>query len=176
MWDWINARWPFVGLIRQPLGPPGPAATIIGSASHGSLLFERNCQFCHGPEGTDKVPNPGSDAGTVPPLAPVSRTIFDLDPQTFSDNIDRFLQHGSVPRGSGPELHMLPLGDTNTLTQQAISDIEAYVLHLNGVDRARLAHPGLPPHLFLLLSVLVFGLTGLILAGRWIQLLGRSKK
>jgi len=36
-----------------------------------------------------------------------------------------------------------------------ISNVEAYVLHLNGADRAQLTHPGLQPRLFFWLVVLV---------------------
>jgi hypothetical protein len=53
---------------------------------------------------------------------------------------------------------MLPFGDSKSLTQQMITNVEAYVLHLNGVDRAQLVHPGLHPHLFFWLVVIVFGL------------------
>jgi ubiquinol-cytochrome c reductase cytochrome b subunit len=157
-------------LVRQPLGPPGPAAAIIGSADHGAVLFKADCESCHGPQGTDKVPNPGSDAGTVPPLNPISPNLLNVDPETFADNIDRYIQHGSTPKGQNPGLQMLPFGDSNTLTQQAISEIEAYVMQLNGVDRAQLAHPGVPPRLFFLLAVVVFGLIGLALTGIWIRI------
>jgi mono/diheme cytochrome c family protein len=136
-------------LIARPLGPPGPASAIIGNADHGAILFKADCESCHGPQGTDKVPNPGSDAGTVPSLNPISRALFDPDPQVFADNIDRYIQHGSIPKGPNPGLQMLPFGDNNTLTQQAISQIEAYILRLNGVARAELSHPGLQPRLFL---------------------------
>jgi mono/diheme cytochrome c family protein len=134
------------------------------------VLFKADCESCHGPQGTDKVPNPGSDAGTVPPLNPISPNLLNVDPETFADNIDRYIQHGSTPKGQNPGLQMLPFGDSNTLTQQAISEIEAYVMQLNGVDRAQLAHPGVPPRLFFLLAVVVFGLIGLALTGIWIRI------
>jgi ubiquinol-cytochrome c reductase cytochrome b subunit len=152
---------------RYPLGPPGPAAAIIGSASHGAILFKQDCESCHGPQGTDKIPNPGSDDGIVPPLNPVDRSLFSPDPQVFAENIDRFIQHGSIPNGKNPRFHMPAFGDTNTLTQQAISQIEAYILHFNGVDRAQLAHPGIQPLHFFWLVVLVFGLVGVGLGVVW---------
>jgi len=53
---------------------------------------------------------------------------------------------------------MLAFGDTKSLTQEMITNVEAYVLYLNGVDRAQLGHPGLQPQLFFWLVVIVFGL------------------
>ena len=60
---------------------------------------------------------------------------------------------------------MLPFGDDKTLTQQMIANVEAYVLHLNGVDRAQLVHPGLQPRYFFWVVVIGFGL---VLFGFWI--------
>ena len=94
----------------------------------------------------------------------------DRDPQVFAENIDRYIQHGSIPKGPNPGFQMLPFGDSNALTQQAISQIEAYILQLNGVDRAQLANPGLQPRSFFWLSVIVFSLIGLALAGLWIRI------
>jgi len=67
---------------------------------------------------------------------------------------------------------MLAFGDTESLTQQMITNVEAYVLRLNGVDRAQLVHPGTQPRLFFWLVFIVFGLA---LGGFWI-LKGRFKK
>jgi ubiquinol-cytochrome c reductase cytochrome b subunit len=149
-------------------GPPGPAASIIGSAKHGATLFERDCVSCHGPEGTDDVPNPGSDDGTVPPLNPIDPELSSSDPQLFADNIDRIIQHGSTPDGPHPQLDMPAFGDTHSLTQQEIADLEAYVLQLNGVDRAKLEHPGIPPQRFFALTLGAFALVGLGLAVVWV--------
>jgi ubiquinol-cytochrome c reductase cytochrome b subunit len=151
-------------------GPPGPAAAIIGNARHGATLFKRNCASCHGPAGTGQRPNPGSDSGTVPPLNPVSRRLFNSDPQIFADNIDRFIQQGTTPAGPHPALTMPDFGASRTLTQQEIADIEAYVLQVNGVNRAQLRHPGLAPHRFFFLTLVAFGLTGLGLGGLWMRL------
>lgn len=151
----------------SPKGPPGPAAAILGDARHGATLFERDCASCHGAAGTGQRPNPGSDASLVPPLNPINRQLFNTKPQTFADNIDRFIQHGVTPAGPNPALHMPSFGASRTLTQQEIADIEAYVLRLNGVDRARLEHPGLLPQRFFLLTLVAFGLTGLGLGGLW---------
>jgi hypothetical protein len=62
---------------------------------------------------------------------------------------------------------MLPFGDTRALTQQQIADIEAYVMKLNGVDRAMIYHPGISPGIFLLITIVVFVVSGLGLAGLW---------
>ena len=156
--------------VRSPLGPPGRAAAIVGSANHGAVLFKQTCESCHGLEGTDKVPNPSSEEGVVPALNPIDRSLFSKDPRVFAENIDRFIQHGSIPEESNPALHMMAFGETNTLTQQQISDIEAYILHLNSINRAQIAHPGLEPEHFFYLTVVVFGLAGIGLAGLWIQM------
>lgn len=144
---------------------PGQAADIIGSAERGALLFNMECRACHGPHGTGKVPNPGSADGTVPPLKPIDRELFSKDPATFARNIDLFLQHGSVPEGPAPQLRMPPFGDSNSLTQQQISNAEAYILSLNGIDRAQLENPGLPPKRFFILVVPAVLLVLLILGG-----------
>jgi ubiquinol-cytochrome c reductase cytochrome b subunit len=152
-------------LIVGPHGQPGPAANVIGSFDRGAILFQQHCEACHGPKGMDKVPNPGSEDGTVPPLNPIDPNILNKDPQTFADNIDRFIQHGSRPEGQNPALQMLPFGDSNSLNQPTIANIEAYILWLNGVDRAELIHPGLQPHLFFWLVVAIFII---VIGGLWI--------
>ena len=148
-------------------GKAGMAANIIGSADHGSILFEKTCSSCHGPHGTDKIVNPGSKDGTVPPLNPIDRDIFSEDPKTFAGKIDRYIQHGSRPEGPNPQFSMLPFGDTNALTQQQIADIEAYIMSLNEVDRAIIYHPGLSPGVFFIITAFAFSLAGLNLWGWW---------
>jgi ubiquinol-cytochrome c reductase cytochrome b subunit len=143
----------------------GIAADIIGSAERGGLLFKMECAACHGPAGTDKVPNPGSEDGTVPPLNPIDRELFSRNPKQFAENIDIFIQHGSMPGGPDPKLHMLPFGDSNTLTQQQIANAEAYILELNGVNRADLLNPGMAPERFFIIAVPSVILILLILGG-----------
>jgi len=157
------------------LGPPGPAASIIGNVKHGGEVFASDCQSCHGEEGRGGVPNPGSTDGTVPPLQPIDPALASLDPQVFADNIDRFIQHGSVPDGPDPTLHMQSFGDTHTLTQAEIANIEAYVLSLNGVDRSALQNPGMRPKRFLLLVVSIFGAMGAVMLGLWLAARGRGQ-
>ncbi|MFB3885696.1 MAG: cytochrome b N-terminal domain-containing protein [Thermodesulfobacteriota bacterium] len=141
-----------------PQGPPGLASYMVGNVELGEYLFRQNCETCHGPEGKDKVPNPGSSDGTVPPLNPIDSALSDRDAEIFVDRIDRYIQHGSIPDGTNPVLHMLDFGDTQSLTQQMIANVEAYVLHLNGVDRTQLVHPGIEPRTFFWLLVVVCGL------------------
>jgi mono/diheme cytochrome c family protein len=118
-------------------GPPAEAATLTGRWKKGEALFAERCQSCHGPRGTDKVKNPGSDDGTVPPLNPIDPALASKTPSAFAANIDRILQHGSIPDGSKPELFMPNWGDSRALSQQEIADVEAYVMRLNGVRKAR---------------------------------------
>jgi|GEM_PF-1188848 len=116
-------------------GPPGEAASLTGNAERGQALFAQNCASCHGPQGTDKVQNPGSDDGTVPPLNPIDPELADKDPAVFAANIDRIIQHGSIPDGPAPELFMPDWGDSKALSQQQIADLEAYIMRLNDVNR-----------------------------------------
>ena len=160
--------------VSIPKGAPGPAAAILGNAQHGALLFKRDCASCHGAAGAGEQPNPGSASGIVPPLNPISRRLFNTNPQIFANNIDRFIQHGATPAGHKPELHMPDFGASHTLTQQEIADIEAFVLRLNGVNRAQLQYPGLAPHRFFQLTLALFGLTGLGLGALWVRMRERQ--
>ncbi len=157
--------------IIGPSAPPGPAAAVIGSLERGEGTFKNICEACHGFKGTDKIPNPGSTDGTVPPLNPIDRELFNQDPQTFANNIDRYIQHGSNPEGSHPALHMSSFGDSNTLSQAAIANVEAYVMQLNRVDRAKLIHPGISPGIFFWAAVIVF-----LIAVAWMGFWIRKKK
>ena len=145
---------PSAPIVTGPQGPPGPASFVIGNVELGEYLFRQNCEQCHGPQGKDKVPNPGSSNGFVPALNPVSPKLFSENARIFVNNIDPYLQHGSIPEGPNPVLRMLAFGETGSLTQQMITNVEAYVLHLNGVERAQLVHPGFQPHLFFWFVVL----------------------
>jgi ubiquinol-cytochrome c reductase cytochrome b subunit len=156
-------------------GLPGQSATIIGSAERGDALFRKNCSACHGSLGKSIVPNPGSREGKVPDLNPIDRELYNPDPEVFAENIDRYIQHGSVPDGPNPAIRMPAFGDTSGLTQQEISNIEAYIMSLNGVDRARVLHPGMEPRIFFLLLVVVYGLVALILGGLWNKREGRMR-
>ena len=154
--------------VTGPHGPAEEAAYVIGNYELGRSLFKDHCQSCHGPQGTGKVPNPGSKDGTVPSLSPIDPGLASPDPEKFAENIDRYIQHGSLPEGTSPALHMLPFGDSKSLSQPMISDIEAYILHLNGVNRAEVVDPGMQPHFFFWLTAAGFGVVWLILFILWI--------
>jgi ubiquinol-cytochrome c reductase cytochrome b subunit len=144
---------------------PGRAADIIGSAERGAILFKMECMPCHGPDGTDKVPNPGSADGTVPPLNPIDRELFNKDLKEFTENIDKYLQHGSTPEGPNPSHSMPAFGDSNSLTQQQIANVEAYILQLNGINRADMINPGMKPQRFFFMVVPAFIIIMLLLVG-----------
>lgn len=146
-------------------GASGAAAGIIGSAGRGGALFKDFCASCHGPDGAKPVPNPGSREGTVPPLNPVRKELYSADPKVFARNIDRIIQNGSVPAGGKASLSMPAFGATHTLTQQEIANIEAYILELNGVDRAQLIRPGMRPLPFFFLVTAVYVLFILVQGG-----------
>jgi mono/diheme cytochrome c family protein len=118
-------------------GPPAEAATLAGSWEQGKVLFGKRCESCHGPRGTDQVKNPGSDDGTVPPLNPIDPALAGKTASAFAANIDRMIQHGSIPDGPNPALFMPNWGDGRALSQQEIADVEAYVMRLNGVRRGK---------------------------------------
>ena len=119
--------------IARPSNPggPGDALNLTGDAASGAQVFQSNCVACHGPQGTQGVPNPGTDDGSVPTLNPIDSTMVSSDYKTFAYNIDLFVQHGSTPAGSNPAISMPAWGDQNALTQQQIADVIAYVISLN---------------------------------------------
>ena len=140
----------------------GSAADMIGNIAHGSLLFQQDCESCHGVNGKGGVPNPGSLSGNVPSLNPVNKNLFSKKPQTFADNIDKFIQHGSVPPGPNPQLTMFDFGNSHTLTQQEIANIEAYILNLNGVNRAEIQSSSFSPQEYYIIVAGTFVLVSII--------------
>jgi mono/diheme cytochrome c family protein len=143
----------------------GRAADIIGSAEQGKMLFDSQCVSCHANAGRGGVANTGSDDKFVPSLNPIDRVLFSKDAHEFAVRIDSYLQHGSRPDGVNPRLVMPAFGDNNSLTQQQISNIEAYVLKLNGIDRTELVNPGISPVSFFFIAVSAFLLIMLIIGG-----------
>lgn len=114
-------------------GPPAAAATLAGNWKRGRSLLVKHCQSCHGPRGTDRVKNPGSGDGTVPPLNPIDPYLAGKARSVFAANIDRYIQHGSIPDGPNPAHFMPDWGDGRALFQQEIADVEACVMRLGGV-------------------------------------------
>ncbi|MGC2061662.1 MAG: cytochrome b N-terminal domain-containing protein [Thermodesulfovibrionales bacterium] len=148
-------------------GLPGRAAYIIGSSETGATLFKKYCMPCHGQEGVSKLPNPGTLRGKVPDLNPIDRDLLGTEADASAKNIDRFIQHGAVPEGKAPAIKMPSFGDTHTLTQQQIANIEAYVLRLNSIDRAEMRNQGMQPRSFFLMLVSVYALLFLWFGGLW---------
>jgi mono/diheme cytochrome c family protein len=112
-------------------GGPGAAATMTGNIDQGRAQFGQYCAACHGPEGVQGIPNPGSDDGSVPPLNPIDPTLVNSDSKIFATNVDLFIEHGSIPEGPNPLILMPAFGDHNMLTQQQIANLIAYVMSLN---------------------------------------------
>jgi len=146
-------------------GPPGEAAMLIGNRSLGRMLFADYCRSCHGSKGTDGVLNPGSADGRVPRLNPIDPKLSNPEPSAFASGIDRIIQHGSVPQGPRPAIQMPAYGDDKSLTQPQIAAVEAYVLSLNGVDRAKILSPGMLPSRFFLLTAIAVGATVAVAVG-----------
>jgi len=99
-------------------------------------VFVANCQKCHGANGQGGVVNLGSDDGTVPPLNPIDETLISADPRVYAYNLDLFIEHGSLPSGTNPQLVMSPLGDEGQISPQQIADVIAYVISLNPAPSA----------------------------------------
>jgi mono/diheme cytochrome c family protein len=117
----------------QPSNPggPGQAVTLTGNPADGMTIFNQTCSACHGPNGTQGIPNPGSNDGSVPALNPIDATLANADPKVFAQNADLFLEHGSTPAGANPQVKMPAFGDTKTLSSQQIADVLSYLIQLN---------------------------------------------
>jgi ubiquinol-cytochrome c reductase cytochrome b subunit len=142
----------------EKLGAPGEAASIIGNVEVGRKLFTDNCASCHGLNGTGGDPNYGSRFGMVPSLNPINKALYSKSPKQFAENIDRFIQHGSDPSGPHPSLKMFGYGDSYSLTQPQIANIEAYILSLNNVNRAQIESPNSAKSFFYVALYLYIGL------------------
>jgi mono/diheme cytochrome c family protein len=118
-------------------GGPGPAIGLTGNITDGETDFGLFCAQCHGPQGVQGIPNPGSDDGSVPPLNPIDPTIANQNPQIFTTNVDLFIEHGSVPEGPSPLILMPSFGNSRMLSDQQIADLIAYVMYLNGVSNPK---------------------------------------
>ena len=112
-------------------GDAGRAVTLDGDAGSGQAEFGLFCAACHGPEGVQGVPDPGSEDGAVPELNPIDSTIANADPAIFAVNVDLFVEHGSVPEGNRPRMMMPPFGDNHMVSDQQVANLIAYVIHLN---------------------------------------------
>jgi mono/diheme cytochrome c family protein len=112
-------------------GGPGQAVSLTGDPKNGIGLFGMYCAYCHGPQGRMGVPNPDSDDGEVPGLNPIDDTLISKDSKIYMENIDLFIEHGSIPAGASPDIKMPAFGDLKLITSQQIADLIAYVMSLN---------------------------------------------
>lgn len=129
----------------------GASVNIVGNSEHGAVLFHQSCTMCHGPHGNTKTPGFNALKG-VPTLNPIRQELFNSDSTTFIQKIDIFIQHGAPALVEGGPA-MPNFGDTNTLTQAQIADIESYILTLNGVDRTKIINPGVDPKEFFFILI-----------------------
>ncbi len=112
---------------------PGAAASIFGSASRGLTVFDASCAACHGPAGQPTLAYPGIASVQNPNTSySIDPLLYDPNPARFALNIDPFIQHGSNP--GGVPAPMPSFGDSGTLTQSQIADVEAYVMSLSNVN------------------------------------------
>jgi mono/diheme cytochrome c family protein len=132
------------------------ASYTIGSSEHGEVIFVGYCQQCHGTLGKKGIENPNSVDGEVPAINPMDPEISGADKQgnipdvqKFVDNMDVYLQDGSspdaTPDGADPKYKMPSFGNTFQMTQAQIADVEAYVVQINGAQRATIAPHGPAP-------------------------------
>lgn len=132
--------------------PEATAPYVVGNAEHGATLFTDFCESCHGPKGNGE----GTGAVLGPAIGPIDAEFISAVPQEFAVNIDEIIQEGSFSKG---KVLMPPFGASSTMTQPQIADVEAYVLRLNGVDRARIINPGVDPKMFFYVTLGAFALT-----------------
>jgi mono/diheme cytochrome c family protein len=129
---YLKAIQPTAG---EPTPTPGiPQTPALGDPSKGKVLFGQYCAFCHGPQGVQGLPNPGSDDGSVPVLNPIDPEIADPHADVFAGNVNDYLAEGSIPEGSGPLMMMPAFGFDNLLDSTEMGDIIAYILEINGVN------------------------------------------
>jgi ubiquinol-cytochrome c reductase cytochrome b subunit len=152
----------------------GKAAYLVGNPPHGEKLYNKNCSNCHGKDGKGGLSNPGSNSGEIPPLNPISYGLFSKNPITFAENIDRYIQHGAIPKGPNPQQTMPAFGDNLKLTQQMIAEIEAYILELNNINRAEIIYPGIRPYVFFAMTIGGYAIAVLIIIILWMRLANGS--
>ena len=148
------------------LGAPGEAASIIGNVVVGRKLYALNCATCHGMNGSKGEINYGSRFGRVPSLDPVNKALFSKSPNQFAENIDRFIQHGFMKADPPTSLTMFDYGDSYTLTQPQIANIEAYILSINHVNRAEIKSPG-SARVFFYVTVIIYLVIILLIIIYW---------
>ncbi len=141
------------------------APYVIGSPEHGATVFANFCESCHGPHGD------GNATGDVqaPGLNPVDPGIYAQDPQQFALKIDEVIENGAIDKD---KVLMPAFGSSSIMSQAQIADVEAYILLLNGANRAQVQRPGVDPKSFFFITLMAFavadvaGLIGLALRRR----------
>jgi hypothetical protein len=125
------------------------------------------------------ITNPGSADGEVPPINPIDPEFKGTTAPAFVAALDDVLQNGSVPDGTTstpnaePRYKMPSFGNTYALTQPQIADLEAYVMRINGVDRAAIVQPGVAPKTYFWISLVGLAIV-VILSGAAILTAGPS--
>jgi mono/diheme cytochrome c family protein len=117
--------------VPGPTATPSDATTPPGDAGAGKVVFGTYCAVCHGPQGVQGLPNPGTDDGSVPALNPIDPEFAGASTAEFAANLADIVTHGSVPPGDQPLIVMPPFGDGLMLTDQQMADVIAYVIELN---------------------------------------------
>ena len=116
-----------------------PANRIVGEWEHGQVLYKQYCMICHNP-----------DRKNIPSLTPIRRDLYRDNADDFVQQIDPIIQNGS------PRTGMPAFKDPQMLAQAQIADIEAYILHVNGVDRTQIINPGIKPKKFFYMIGVIF--------------------
>ena len=111
-------------------GGTGKALKLKGLPDQGEAVFNSKCKECHGEAGQGGIADPGAESGEVPALNPIAASLYNSDARIFAANIDLFIEHGSVPKGTAHRI-MLAYGDYSILTPQQIADVIAYIIRLN---------------------------------------------
>lgn len=118
---------------------PGVASTtMFGDVQKGLQVYNANCQSCHGPATAPK--GIGSVTSSDPELA-VDPGLYDINPAIFARDLDPMLQHGSKPADAAP-ITMPAFGDTGSLPQNQIADVEAWIMSNSNVKWPTLALDG----------------------------------
>ena len=92
--------------------------------------------------------NPGMK--NISSLDPIRKDLYRDNADDFVQQIDPIIQNGS------PRTGMPAFKDPQMLAQAQIADIEAYILHVNGVDRTQIINPGVKPKRFFYMIAVIF--------------------
>jgi len=139
---WIDARWPLSGALRLGREEEIPGGASFSYALGSATLFVFLLQVATG----------------------IAQLFYYAPTVDHAYDSLNYLRTEVPSAGPKPDVRMPAFGDAKTLTQQEIANVEANVLQLNGVDRARLGHAGLAPRQFFYGVLTTVTLTGFGLA------------